>query len=1265
MKKNLLIITFISVVSLAFAETPNSWVQKNDVGFNIPGGPTARFGAVSFSIGSKGYLGTGYDGNYKKDFWEYDPTSNTWTQKSDFGGNGRWLAVGFNIGSKGYIGTGQVEAGQSQDFYEYDPGSNTWTQKADFAGPAREASSGFSIGAKGYIGTGWDGFNYTQDFWEYDPSSDSWLQKADYAGGIREGVVGLTIGSYGYFGTGYDGNSYQQDFWEYDPITDTWLQKTNFGGNVRTFAAGFSIGTKGYIGTGAEVAGSLQDFWEYDQTSDTWNQKANFAGPVRYWATGFSIGSKGYLGTGTDIGINFQDFLEFDPVSDVWTQKENFGGVSKQRGIGFSIATKGYIGTGYNGIAKQDFWEYESGTGTWTQKADFAGNARYGAVGFNIGNKGYVGTGTDGGINYNDFWEYDPGSNTWTQKANFIGTERNGAAGFSIGTKGYIGTGNDGSQTKDFYEYNQATDSWTQIADLTSIGREGAVGFSIGTKGYVGTGVDADGYKKDFWEYNPVSNAWTQKANLGGDARWEAVGFSISNSGYIGTGTGDVSNLQDFWEYNPGSDTWAQKADFASTSRFGAVGFGIGANGFIGTGFDNISNRQDFWEYFPDISSTFLTTSEISGSPFCAGVLVNVAFTTNGNFSSGNIFTAQLSNSSGSFTAPIVIGTLSGTTNGTINATIPSNLSSGTGYRIRVVSSSPALTGDDNGSDISILASPLADASSNSPRCSGNTINLYSSGGTSYSWTGPGGYISVQQNPTRTSATPAMSGTYAVRVTNSSGCTSTASVNVVVNPLPGSPSAITGTSSILRGGTYTYTATISNATSYIWTYSGNGATISGNTNPVAIKFSCNATNGNLTVRGSNNCGNGPAASVAITTNPGSTINIYSAKLTVGSGHYPTTVKTAIMPVNVAGSNKGFKIFRSNLIGIQAKRKNYSHIWHGDCSGVSGYCNYNPASNITALVNVTGPVLSNYGGSPAYKYVMTVPAGQRYLVIAKDDATQVACSNDPYGVSPCYVYPGKRTFNRNNHHNQCDEDDDGDDDGDDDNHFQSCDSKDMFLQIIEDANGKIRPSNTDAIPGSLLLISSPNYMEFTDSVELLPIVYESVDGSWDISTMATPPEGFFSIPDSSIETTVTTSTINTLQFTLVDTGSVWTMTQVKTQLKHNGRDITNVTAPYMIDSKKPIEYLSQNEPNPFSNSTSIPYILPSESQVRLSIYDVYGREIAVLVNGVQQKGLYKETWNACENDGCTFNAGIYFISLQATRIDNGKTILNSRSMIYMK
>jgi N-acetylneuraminic acid mutarotase len=289
-----------------------------------------------------------------------------WVQKADFGGTARNGATGFSIGTKGYIGTG-VDGSNSQpilrnDFWEYDQGSNTWSQKANFGGSARDYATGFSIGTKGYIGTGYDGSSsFTNDFWEYDQSSNTWTQKASLGSNGRYHATGFSIGTKGYIGTGlfYSGSLiFTKDFWEYDQGSNTWTQKANFGGTARNVATGFSIGIKGYIGMGNDDSiGLRNDFWEYDQSINIWSQKANFGGTARDYATGFSIGTKGYIGTGLD-GNNRNDFWEYDQDSNTWMQKATFGGTARRSATGFSIGTKGYIGTGYDGIRRNDFWEY-------------------------------------------------------------------------------------------------------------------------------------------------------------------------------------------------------------------------------------------------------------------------------------------------------------------------------------------------------------------------------------------------------------------------------------------------------------------------------------------------------------------------------------------------------------------------------------------------------------------------------------------------------------------------------------------------------------------------------------------------------------------------------------------------------------------------------------------------------------------------------------------------------------------------------------------
>ena len=72
---------------------------------------------------------------------------------------------------------------------------------------------------------------------------------------------------------------------------------------------------------------------------------------------------------------------------------------------------------------------------------------------------------------------------------------------------------------------------------------------------------------------------------------------------------------------------------------------------------------------------------------------------------------------------------------------------------------------------------------SNSPVCEGTTINLTSSGGTSYAWTGPNGFVSTSQNPSITPATVATQGVYSVTVTDSKGCTGTATTSVQIKVL--------------------------------------------------------------------------------------------------------------------------------------------------------------------------------------------------------------------------------------------------------------------------------------------------------------------------------------------------------------------------------------------------------------------------------------------------------------------------------------------------
>jgi len=75
-------------------------------------------------------------------------------------------------------------------------------------------------------------------------------------------------------------------------------------------------------------------------------------------------------------------------------------------------------------------------------------------------------------------------------------------------------------------------------------------------------------------------------------------------------------------------------------------------------------------------------------------------------------------------------------------------------------------------------------------------------------------------------------------------------------------------------------------------------------------------------------------------------------------------------------------------------------------------------------------------------------------------------------------------------------------------------------------------------------------------------------------------------------------------------------------------------------------LAQNYPNPFNPSTTIQFKLPVQSQVQLSIYNLLGQRIAVLLDENKSAGVYTVQWNAQDDSGRPVSSGIYLIRLDA-------------------
>jgi N-acetylneuraminic acid mutarotase len=317
MKKFTLVgIAWLLIVPAPATYAQYTWTQKASFS------GTARYSAVSFSLGGKGYVGTGWDGTLRRDFWEYDPILDSWTQVADYGGANCYGAIAFISGSLAYVTSGRIAypgTGFSSALWEYNSLTNTWTQKSAFPGTSRYTATGFCIGNTGYLLSGYNG-NRLGDVWAYDIQGDSWSQKTSFSGTARQSAAAASLNGTGYVGTGHDGSE-RQDFWSYDPVMDSWTQKADFGGQPRHGAVAFDLSGFIFMGLGCNASTIFHDLWQYDPSQNSWTQSASYPGsPAQsVSASVCTIGTHAYLGLGSDInttlGTYTSDWWEFGPLS--------------------------------------------------------------------------------------------------------------------------------------------------------------------------------------------------------------------------------------------------------------------------------------------------------------------------------------------------------------------------------------------------------------------------------------------------------------------------------------------------------------------------------------------------------------------------------------------------------------------------------------------------------------------------------------------------------------------------------------------------------------------------------------------------------------------------------------------------------------------------------------------------------------------------------------------------------------------------------------
>jgi N-acetylneuraminic acid mutarotase len=156
----------------------DTWIQKAGIS-----GSKRREASV-FTVGGKVYLVSGNNnGSALNDLQVYDPTADSWTTLRKLTNTSdesyddkytsivRYNAATFVIDNKAYLATGE-NGSMNTHTWEYDPSNDTWTEKTAFSGTARTGALGITLKGRGFVMSGRSGTAPFDNMYELQPSTE-------------------------------------------------------------------------------------------------------------------------------------------------------------------------------------------------------------------------------------------------------------------------------------------------------------------------------------------------------------------------------------------------------------------------------------------------------------------------------------------------------------------------------------------------------------------------------------------------------------------------------------------------------------------------------------------------------------------------------------------------------------------------------------------------------------------------------------------------------------------------------------------------------------------------------------------------------------------------------------------------------------------------------------------------------------------------------------------------------------------------------------
>ncbi len=259
--------------------------------------------------------------------------------------------------------------------------------------------------------------------------------------------------------------------------------------------------------------------------------------------------------------------------------------------------------------------------------------------------------------------------------------------------------------------------------------------------------------------------------------------------------------------------------------------------------------------------------------------------------------------------------------------------------------------------------------------CQGQSGVVYTvpaiSGATSYVWTLPTGATgtSSTNSITVTYGNTAVGGNITVKGTNTCGNGTSSNLAITVNPLPAAAGTISGSTQVCAGqSVVTYTLPlIANATSYIWTIP-TGATINGSGNSITVTYSANAVSGDISVKGSNSCGEGNLSVLPVIVHQPPVAN-------AGTDQSVSLGNSATLSVSTSGGSAPFTYAWSNgataqSITVSPSATTTYTVTVSDAYGCTGTDNVVITVTASTLLSTTAPTMNACPGNVVVPIAVT-------------------------------------------------------------------------------------------------------------------------------------------------------------------------------------------------------------------------------------------------------------------------------------------------------